>query len=211
MNYHHPFHPPVPIQGPFQFGEASRNPAFSPVPSAPPYAIGFDPQNALIYESHPRVPQLQWDGVHPISPDPNGWYIPPPPNFVPNQPIRPPPHPGFPQLIPIPALPPAPSIPEPQPNITIHEFWKGRLAPLPGFSSPPGLLRVKTTQRVTISKPAPAKPRPTGQLLPPRSFGIAPPINEPASDVNGIVAQIDEEEKQVRTSNIFYPMYTLNW
>ena len=65
-----------------------------------------------------------------------------------------------------------PRIPDVFPHsLEIHEFWKGRLAPLPGFSSRPTLLPMRE-QKQPESPITPKSETHTKSLLPP--FGTKP-------------------------------------
>lgn len=103
-------------------------------------------------------------------PDSSGWYphaysYGNPSYHPPGLPVLPPP-----LLVP---PPPAPSVPQsPAASsfadiLQLDEFWRGRLAPLPGYQSRPGLVPVKETKRIQIGVPTEIKEE---RLLSPHSF-----------------------------------------
>ncbi|KAG6908482.1 hypothetical protein DXG01_004485 [Tephrocybe rancida] len=133
----------------------------------------------------PIIPfQPSWNGSQAnYRPDPSGWYA-----QAPTTPITPAvnhaapfPPPGLSRP---PQPTPLPTPEQPLSEITIHDFWKGRFAPFPGFSSRPGQLsarqslKIKITQPITPPKQPPKSPL---QLLPPRSFMTLPITPESSS------------------------------
>ncbi|KAF5376108.1 hypothetical protein D9615_007747 [Tricholomella constricta] len=157
----------------------------SPWSIAPCSSKPVSPQqpNGFIYHSRPIsvVPNdpthPPWDGPQSINfrPDPSGWYSPvlSPPQAAPlhnrSAPMSPP---GLSRRLP----PPPPALdPAPRETFELHDFWKGRFAPFPGFSSRPGLLAARDSSKIKISQPVQKKAvTPQLQLLPPRSFMASP-------------------------------------
>lgn len=78
--------------------------------------------------------------------------------------------------IPPPTIPPVP--PSPDQSDELNEYWKGRFAPFPGFSSRPGLLPVKQMPRLSGPVPKISPHNPPMHLLPPRSFMRLPEPGE---------------------------------
>jgi hypothetical protein len=124
-------------------------------------------------------------------PDTTGWYTPVPitpfsPVNIPNPPLLPP---TFLQH-------PEPTSPlEKVDQIQIHDFWQGRLAPFPGFTSRPGLFPVKKHQSVKINNPASTSELPKLQLLPPRSMINSTYINMPPTNDSSSSSEITENNK----------------
>jgi len=128
-----------------------------------PFAPGIHPPFPAFYG--PPQPWL----AHPPTQDPSGWYTRPvsPSSFMPPPGLPPPAAPHLP-------TPSASSLPSPGES-TLHDFWKGRFAPMPGFASRPGLVPIRENQRLKISDPT-QRPRASSQmqLLPPQSFMAIP-------------------------------------
>ncbi|KAF5376028.1 hypothetical protein D9615_007749 [Tricholomella constricta] len=181
-------------------------------PRAPPSPVSPQQPNGFIYNSRPIsvVPNGPWDGPQSINfrPDPSGWYSPvlPPPQAAPlhnrSAPMSPP---GLSRRLPPP--PPAPD-PAPRETFELHDFWKGRFAPFPGFSSRPGLLAARDSSKIKISQPVQKQAvTPQLQLLPPRSFMASPESPEllysssDVSDDNKINFHLD------KYADVFIPQY----
>jgi hypothetical protein len=80
-------------------------------------------------------------------------------------------------------------------NPDIHGFWKGRLAPLPGFSSKPGLLPLKPeNKQIKITQPVKKRRKRKLDLLPPRSFMA---VKDDDDDE-------DEKDKEKTQASAFY-------
>jgi hypothetical protein len=120
--------------------------------------------------SHPLCyPQHQPGIMYSPHADSNGWYphlysYGNPSYHSPSLPVPPTPLP----VPPPPPLPLPPAVPQiPTEEVTsassftdilqLDEFWRGRLAPLPGYQSRPGLVPVKETKRIQIGVPTEIK------------------------------------------------------
>lgn len=55
-------------------------------------------------------------------------------------------------------------------HVEIHEYWKGRLAPLPGYRSQPVLLPMKDPEVPEEARVDEKEKKPKLELLPPVSF-----------------------------------------
>jgi len=150
-------------------------PQYTHPPASP---NGHYPPFLLPHPHHPHPPGTPYvtfphNMPHLLPPPPqnhidvNGWY-----NHSSNQPNVPLHPPGL--TVPVhihKALPPTseegPRIPDVFPHsLEIHEFWRGRLAPLPGFSSRPTLLPMRE-QKQPENPTSPKSDTPTKGLLPP--------------------------------------------
>jgi hypothetical protein len=139
-------------------------------------------------------------GGHPniaFRPDSSGWYTPVSAGRIPVRLAYPPGH--FPQPN---AAPPPPVITSPDPAglnpVDIHDFWKGRLAPFPGFSSRPGIMATKPWGiKIVVPTHNAAKP----QLLSPRSFASSENSDERNSPSS--MRSIEVLEK----SEVRYPLF----
>ncbi|KAG6902934.1 hypothetical protein C0995_009326 [Termitomyces sp. Mi166 len=102
-----------------------------------------------------------------------------------------------------PAVSPPPSE---QTDIIIHDFWKGRFAPFPGFSSRPGHLSARDRVKVNITQPKIMKTsfKPTSQLFPPRSFMTLPITPESSSSSSSSSSEIPTETQD---ADVFIPQY----
>ena len=111
--------------------------------------------------SHPLYYPQHQPGImySPHHADSNGWYphvysYGNPSYHSPGSPLPPTP-------LPVPPLPAAPQIPTSASSfadiLQLDEFWRGRLAPLPGYQSRPGLVPVKETKRIQIGVPTEIK------------------------------------------------------
>ena len=130
-------------------------------------------------------------------PDPTGWYTPVPitpfsPVNIPNPPLLPP---TFLQQQNYPEPTSPSSSLEKVDQIKIHDFWQGRLAPFPGFTSRPGLFPVKKHQLVKINNPASTSELPKLQLLPPRSMINSTYINTSPTNDFSSSSEIIKENK----------------
>jgi len=179
-NYYSPanFVPPQPSQH-AQFSplhpSTSQNGAYPLYPYPPPYmnplAVPFSPSRPPPYMPHFPPP-----GLHHVNQNHSGYVYPNPQH--PQQPIalngihN---HSGFPEHPPGLPIPHRnfPVLPGPDPisrdHIEINEYWKGRLAPLPGYRSQPVLLPMKDPRIQEEAKPD-EKPEKKLELLPPVSF-----------------------------------------
>lgn len=144
-----------------------------------PPIYDFHPLNGPGSGGHPNVASRT---------DSSGWYIPVPTGQTPNQPryFSHPPglfHQSNSSPLAVTALSSEPASLNPT---NIHDFWKGRLAPFPGFTSRPGLAATTTKSRaIRITTPTAQHGKP--QLLSPRSYtsfgsseGQSSPISEPS-------------------------------
>ena len=151
------------------------------------------------HELHPH--RHGWSSTNPppmsLTPDTSGWYSAQPVPIIPFSPVNqpPPPHPqNYSEPI-------SPSL-EKIDQIKIHDFWQGRLAPFPGFSSRPGLFSFKKNQSVLINSPASTGELPKLQLLPPRSMISSTSIN--ISPTNTPSTELKAEENNV--SPLYLPL-----
>ncbi|KAF8966899.1 P-loop containing nucleoside triphosphate hydrolase protein [Flammula alnicola] len=160
------------------------------VPRVPQYGLLPSPPGLSLNGHHPGYlrphPHPHPYGAHPNTPystpnyqvDPNGWYTPQSPqrpptnlNHTANTPMHPP-------GLHVPAqTPPQSSIDDiamaksQSDNLNVHEFWRGRLAPLPGYRSRPELLPMRGTTPVESQSPVKKSDQVTlVELLPPHSF-----------------------------------------
>ncbi|KDR78399.1 hypothetical protein GALMADRAFT_245562 [Galerina marginata CBS 339.88] len=204
----------------------------SPVSPRVPYIVA-----GTQYSSHPP-PGLNSNGLYPgyshhyppgAQPPPPRPYMPRPPNYhVDNQgwytpqyppaPDRPTPMPtGPPQHPPGLTIPPhlspqsneeKPVLPPPAANPHFHDFWKGRLAPLPGYLSRPILLPMRENAALveTESTVTQKEESPVG-LLPPQSFfgpsyeRKVPP--SPTSPLKSSINNVKTQEKTDKTKKDF--------
>ncbi|KAG6837047.1 hypothetical protein H0H93_015618 [Arthromyces matolae] len=113
---------------------------------------------------------------------------------------------------PPPGLAPAtrPDLPPPPPpsNIIIHDFWKGRFAPFPGFSSRPGYHSSREHKKIPIVRPPThiKKTKTALQLLPPTSFMTLPitPESPPSSEQSTETLDTFQFDKY---ADVFIPQY----
>ena len=167
---------------------ASQNGAYPLYPYPPPYmnplAAPFNPARPPPYVPHFPPPGLHHhvNQNHPAYAYPTPQH-PPALNGIHS-------HSGFPEHppgLPIPHrnFPPWP-VPEDAPSrdhIEIHEYWKGRLAPLPGYRSQPVLLPMKDPEVLEEAKPEEKEKKHEKklELLPPVSFFGKNYIQPPSS------------------------------
>ncbi|TFK37683.1 P-loop containing nucleoside triphosphate hydrolase protein [Crucibulum laeve] len=99
-------------------------------------------------------------------------------------------------------------------NEDIHEFWKGRIAPLPGFSSRPGLLPTRELKVLKITKP-PSRTRRGDKkrrmkLLAPHSQITGQEVGEDSSSDTLIIRPEESETSNHeldKYAEIFVPQY----
>ncbi|KAG6812686.1 hypothetical protein H0H92_001315 [Tricholoma furcatifolium] len=172
-----------------------HQPILSPIsPQLPAY---YDHRTIQASDAAPIAP---WSApLVNFRPDQSGWYsqVPPSPN-VPvinrSAPFSPP---GLTrQDSPPQPQPPAPVMSEPPPSeIIIHDFWKGRFAPFPGFSSRPGHLSARQPSRIKITAPTTKKPTKSPlQLLPPKSFMNLPTISPESNSSESEISTTDTQD-----------------
>ena len=127
-----------------------------------PFTPGIHPPFPTFY-----VPPQPWPAHHPTQ-DPSGWYTPVSPSSYMPPPGLPPPaaHP--------PTTHTSSALPSPGES-SLHDFWKGRFAPMHGFASRPGLPPIRENQKLKISDPTQrSRTKSQMQLLPPQSFMAVP-------------------------------------
>ena len=201
---YHPYHPPFPHPPPqvgAQYGIHPGSLASAPFPHPPAYPPS--PQrpapNGFLYQTRPMPSNHQAPPQNSnYQLDPHGWYIPQnaPSHHVrrPNSPpgiLKPPPM----QLHPV---------QNPAGNPAIHDFWKGRLAPLPGFSSRPGLLPLKPeSKQIKITQPLKKRRKRKLDLLPPYSF-MAVKDDDDDEDVKSPTSPTGEKGKEKTQASAFY-------
>ncbi|RDB23524.1 RNA helicase Mov10l1 [Hypsizygus marmoreus] len=122
-----------------------------------------------------------------------------------------------------PSLPRPPGLEPPAPDgFLLHDYWKGKFAPFPGFSSRPGLIPARESRKLLITQPAPKAPRkrrlrrrraaPELALLPPQSFmlaeGSTEPVESPTSESSTDTASETKEIFQFdKYADVFIPQY----
>lgn len=141
------------------------------VPDAPQYGAlpspeGLNGHHVPYPHPHPHPHHLPPSPSHPTMPqssaiqvDSGGWYT---PQSLSNTPLHPP-------GLDIPLNKSREDEPMAKLSSDIHEFWRGRLAPLPGYRSRPVLLPMRGTTPVVGEQTPAKKVTPIG-LLPPHSF-----------------------------------------
>ena len=190
MDNHYTFPPPEIIY--LTSAPIVSSPQFSPSASLPSSNGDYRHPHPLCYPQHQPGMMYTPHQYSPISPQANyppdvRYYNYPHgynygnPSYHPGLPVPPPPPP------PPPALPQAPEDTTASSfadNLQLDEFWRGRLAPLPGYQSRPGLLPLKETKQIQIGVPTKTQQEPGSgsKLLPPHSFfgkdyqKIVPPV-----------------------------------
>ncbi|KAJ6630161.1 P-loop containing nucleoside triphosphate hydrolase protein [Mycena sp. CBHHK59/15] len=188
-----------------QFGPHGQPPF--PVPGYP----AFDPRRAYGNIPGPTgSPQSYyppWNGVGyppgPLRPTSDGWYF-PQNTHLPMNPVKQlhPPDPSFPSIL----APPHFSTPSnglPPPESWIHDFWKGRFAPFPGTSSPPGLIKKSPSRVVTITAPREPQAQIHGQIKPPHASSL---ILDDANTEKSVNTE-KEPTSLDKYAEIFIPQY----
>lgn len=213
LPYHPPFpHPPTQVGAQYGIHAGSLAPPPFPHPPAYPPSPQRPAPNGFFYQTRPMPPNHQAPPQNSnYQLDPHGWYTPQnaPSHHVrrPNSPpgiLKPPPM----QLNPV---------QNPAGNPAIHEFWKGRLAPLPGFSSRPGLLPLKPeNKQIKITQPVKKRRKRKLDLLPPLSFmavkdddddeDIKSPFS-PTGEKGKEKSQTSENFQLDKYADIFIPQY----
>ncbi|KAH0579747.1 hypothetical protein H2248_002584 [Termitomyces sp. 'cryptogamus'] len=98
----------------------------------------------------------------------------------------------------------------PQGDIIVHDFWKGRLAPFPGFSSRPGHLSVARDLvhiNPTHSKTTKIFSEPTFQLHAPTSFINLPMTPESSSSSSSETQETQNVFQFDKYADVFIPQY----
>jgi hypothetical protein len=193
-------------------------------PPLPPAGYAnFDPRRPYggIPGPGPTYPQQfypPWNGgtFHPppgppLRPTSDGWYIPrtvPPPHMGQANGLHPANGPRSPELLyssgsmmrPPPPINFAPGSALPHPEPRVHEFWKGRFAPFPGSTSPPGLLRKTTSHGVAITAPRDQLTQGPGQHQPPH------PSSSPLVLENNkkTISNVDSEVRKIELCLYLY-------
>ncbi|KAF5336688.1 hypothetical protein D9758_015674 [Tetrapyrgos nigripes] len=218
MNYHHiPPHPQFLPQPPYPQHPIQFYPQFPPglphpqaIPPPPnPYAIhnyrpppGLPPPAPHPHPlSHPPPPPPPPPA--PLKPTENGWYIPP------NAP------PANETVVYETSRNGSPNHPSNEGDGSIHPYWHGRLAPLPGSCSPedtfaprketqtlPHAIEIKTASNNDISLN-------TRHLLPPPSSGssLVSPLSMSSSPSTDITSKIAEHGQLDKYADVFIPQY----
>lgn len=165
--------------------------------------IGFDPRRG--HDGfRPQTIYPAWNHFQPavFRPDAGGWYA--APSMLPTyQP--PPPHTvtAFPNPIPPPLRPITTTTN--LPDRDIHDFWKGKLAPLPESSSPQNLLAMYVPQPVQIKPPLPAKtPRNRSRRRPGRGN-----VENPAAVPENGKPEIDVDKNKENMVSSFFVSFIM--